>query len=490
MFSAARLPHPPPPPELLDNEAMARADARAVDQGVPGETLMAAAGRAVARAVRRRFAPCRVAVLCGPGNNGGDGYVTARLLDEAGWPVRVGVLAPPRPHSDAAGAARLWRGPMAPFSAETAARADLVIDAVFGAGLARPLAPEISSVLAAGRRLVAIDVPSGLDGTSGTAHGAVAPAALTVSFFRLKPGHLLLPGRALCGEIMLADIGLPARVLDAIAPSALLNQPALWRLPRPAEAGHKYTRGVVDVLAGTMPGAALLAASAARHVGAGMVILHAETLPAGAPFGLILRHAVRGAPLGPPHLDPRRRVVVCGPGLGHAAARAYIPGLLASGSPLVADADALSAFAGTPEALRGAAVLTPHSGEFARLFGAPGPDRLTAARAAARLTGAVVVLKGADTIIASPDSRAAINASAPPTLATAGSGDVLSGMVGGLIAQGMASFEAACAAVFLHGRAAVHASAWLIAEDLLTAIAPAMREASDYTTLSSHRVGN
>jgi hydroxyethylthiazole kinase-like uncharacterized protein yjeF len=480
MFSAPRLPHPPPPPELLDNAAMARADARAGELGVAGETLMEAAGRAVARAVRRRFPPCRVVVLCGPGNNGGDGYVAARLLSEAGWPVRLAALAAARPGSDAARAERLWRGPMAPFSVATVARADLVIDAVFGAGLARPLAPEIAAVLAAAGRLVAVDVPSGLDGTLGSARGAVTPAALTVTFFRLKPGHLLLPGRSLVGEIVLADIGLPARVLADIAPSAHLNQPALWRLPHPRPEDHKYRRGVVDVLGGAMPGAALLAAAAARHVGAGLVALHAETLPAAAPFGLILRRAVRGTALPTPLADPRRRVIVAGPGLGHAEARAWVPVILACGSPVVLDADALSAFAGAPEALRGAAVLTPHGGEFARLFGTPGPDRLGAARVAARRTGAVVVLKGADTLIVAPDGRAALNASAPPALATAGAGDVLAGMIGGLIAQGMAPYEAAAAAVFVHGRAAVRAGSWLIAEDLLATLGGALREARDY----------
>lgn len=466
MFTAPRLPRSLPPAELLTVREMAAADRAAVTAGIPGLTLMEAAGRAVARAVMRHFTPCRVLVLAGPGNNGGDGYVAARHLLGRGWPVALAALAPPRPGSDAEKAARLWHGPSTPFSPARAAEADLVIDAVFGAGLDRPAAAEVREVLAAAPLRVAVDVPSGLDGDTGADLGA-APAALTVTFFRFKPGHWLPPGRQLCGRLMLADIGIPESVLFTLAPRTLLNTPRLWRLPAPAPEDHKYRRGVVGVLCGEMQGAALLAAEAARRAGAGLVRLHAETSFPPPSAGLIVTTA-------PP---PPRAVIVAGPGLGTGRARALLPALLAQNHTLVCDADALSAFAGRPEDLRGAAVLTPHEGEFTRLFGPPGADRLAAVREAARLSGAVVLLKGSSTLIAAPDGRAAVSAAAPPTLATAGSGDVLSGLIAALLAQGMAPFAAALAAAWLHGRAAVHAPAPLIAEDLLTHLPAAFAEA-------------
>ena len=479
MLDARHLPRHLPPPELLDPAAMARADQAAIAAGISGFTLMEAAGRAVARAIRQRFAPARVLVLAGPGNNGGDGYVAARRLQQAGWPVRLAALAPPGAGSDAARAAADWSGPRAPFTPEAAAAADLVVDAVFGAGLSRPLAATVAATLAAARNRVAIDVPSGLDGGTGAARGEVSPAALTVTFFRLKPGHLLLPGRTLCGEIVLADIGLPVSVLGAVAASALLNQPALWRLRRPGASDHKYRRGTVAVIAGEMAGAALLAAEAARRIGAGLVSIQALAPLQGVAPGLILRHA--------PLSEIRADVVVCGPGLGVATARAQLPAVLRAGRQVVADADALTACAGRPEALRGAAVLTPHEGEFARVFGPVGADRLGAALRAAALSGAVIVLKGADTVVAAPDGRAAINASAPPALATAGSGDVLAGMIGGLLAQGLTAFEAALAAVWLHGRAGALAGPGLVAEDLLAALAPALAEADEVSARSPDR---
>ncbi len=463
--------------ELLTPSEMARADALAPSQGVTGAALMAAAGRAVARSVRARFRPCRTLALCGPGNNGGDGYVAARLLAQEGWPVAVAALAAPRDRSDAAGAASAWRGPVAPFASEAVARADLVIDAVFGAGLARDVDGSAAEALRAARRIVAIDVPSGLDGATGAVRGFAPNAALTVTFFRLKPGHLLLPGRALCGEIALADIGMPDAVLDAVRPQTMANLPDIWRLPRPMPEGHKYSRGHVTVLGGSqMTGAARLAAEAARHIGAGMVTIAApwggaEVYRAGAPGTIVTAASL-------PELlaDARRHVWVCGPGLGTEAALHALPVLLAARRAVVADADTFTAFADRPDALAGAAVLTPHAGEFARVFGAPGSDRLAAVRAAAARTGAAVVLKGADTIVAAQDGRAAINANAPPWLATAGAGDVLAGVIGGLLAQGMRPWDAACAGVFLHGRAAMRAGSGLVAEDLLTELRGAVAE--------------
>lgn len=462
--------------ELLTPAEMAQADRLAVATGHPIADLMQAAGRAVARQVALRFRPCRTLVLCGPGNNGGDGYVAARLLAARGWPVAVAALAPP--HGSAMEAAQDWHGPTVPFTPGEATRAGLVIDAVFGAGLTRALSDAVTATLAAARTIVAVDVPSGLDGATGQPLGEVAGAALTVTFFRCKPGHLLLPGRGLCGELVLADIGLPDAVLATLRPRTFRNGPGLWRVPWPGAADHKYTRGHVTVLGGAaMTGAARLCADAARRSGAGLVTIaatgNADLYRAGAPGVLIDEASV------PDQLaDLRRNVWVCGPGLGKQAAAA-LPLLLKSGRRVVVDADGLGACAGRPEALRGAAVLTPHAGEFARVFGPIGPDRLVACRAAAALTGAVVLLKGADTVIAAPDGRAAINADAPPWLATAGAGDVLAGIIAGLLAQSMPPWEAACAGAWLHGQAAVRAGPGLLAEELAGHLAAIVTETCD-----------
>ena len=476
------------PPELLTPTEMGRADAASPGLGVPGPVLMENAGRAVARAIRARFPRCRVLVLAGPGNNGGDGYVAARLLAQEGWPVSLAAMAPPRAGSDAAGAAALWRGPTVPFTAQQAARADLVIDAVFGAGLARDVDGLPAEALRAARRVVAVDVPSGVDGETGAMRGYAPRADLTVTFFRLKPGHLLLPGRDLCGETVLADIGLPAAVLEQVRPTTFANDPDLWHLPSLDASAHKYARGHVTVLGGaSMTGAARLAADAARRGGAGLVTIAAlgsgDVYRAGSP-GLL----VSEAPLAELLSDTRRHVWVCGPGLGPEAARATLPVLLAARRSVVADADVFSAFSGNPDGLRGAAVLTPHAGEFARAFGSPGTNRVAAVRAAAVRTGAVVLLKGADTIIASPDGRVAINASASPWLATAGSGDVLAGLIAGLLAQGMPAWEAAAAGAWLHGRAGAIAGAGLVVEDLLPALSHALEPPTNKSTARSKRI--
>lgn len=467
----------PYPTELLTPAEMARADAAALAAGMATETLMAAAGRAVARAILARFRPCRTLVLAGPGNNGGDGYVAARHLEQAGWPVSVAALAPPSPGTAAAAAAARWHGPMVAFTEAEAARAALVVDALFGAGLTRPLAPEVIQVLRAVQApLVAVDVPSGLDGATGQVLGAAPQAALTISFFRLKPGHWLLPGRALCGETVLADIGLPQAVLEDIASRCWRNHPSLWALPALEVNAHKYTRGHLTILAGAaMPGAARLAASAARRLGAGLVTLHAENLDLAAMLradapGQLVSDATLEALLP----DARRKVWLAGPGLlPHEATRAALRTLIEAGKTLVADAGALMAASDAPDLLRGTAVITPHEGEFVRLFGAPGADRLAATRAAAARLGAVVVLKGPDSIIAGPDGRVIINDNAPPSLATAGTGDILAGAIAALLAQGMAPFEAAAAGVWLHGAGAAAGPPGLIAEDLPTLMAKA-----------------
>jgi hydroxyethylthiazole kinase-like uncharacterized protein yjeF len=428
--------------EILTPAEMGRADALANNEAA----LMEAAGRAVARAVMQNFAPCRTLVLLGPGNNGGDGKVAARYLVQAGWPVAL-----------------------APFTTATVAQvaqAGLVIDAVFGAGLSRDVAPPVADLLRAAKRLVAIDVPSGMDGATGAVRGYAPQAELTVTFFRLKPGHLLYPGRGLCGEILLRDIGLPVSVLESVKPQTWRNGPWLWTLPARDATGHKYSSGDVTVLCGTMPGAARLACAAARRTGAGMVTLLADIMLIPPEAGLI----VRADPLVTLIEDVRRKVWVCGPGLGVAQAGAKLAALIAAGKTVLADADALTACSGAPEKLRGVAVITPHAGEFSRVFGPLGADKLAAVRAAAQKTGAVTVLKGADTIIAAPDGRAVINDNAPPWLATGGTGDVLSGIIAALLAQGMPPFEAACAGVWLHGAAAQKIGPGLIAEDLPDAI--------------------
>ena len=432
--------------ELLTPKQMATADRLADDDAA----LMMAAGRAVARAMVQRFAPCRVLVLAGPGKNGGDGRIAGAALRAAGWPVSIAGIGEATPAQ--------------------VRRAELVIDAVFGAGLARDVDDKVAALLAAASRVVAIDVPSGIDGGTGAVRGYAPQALLTVTFFRRKPGHLLYPGRQNCGEVVLAEIGLPAGVLETIQPRTWRNGPWLFSLPRRAATGHKYVSGDLTVLCGTMPGAARLACAAARRAGAGMVTLLAETPLILPEAGLI----VRADPLDELLQDERRKVWVCGPGLGAATAGGKLARLIAAGKTILADADALSACKDDPAKLRGVAVITPHAGEFARVFGPPGEDKLAAVRAAAMASGAVTVLKGADTVIAGPDGRAVINDNAPPWLATGGTGDVLAGLIAGLLAQGMPAFEAACAGVWLHGAAAARLGPGMLAEDLPAALPAAM----------------
>jgi NAD(P)H-hydrate epimerase len=472
---------------------MYRADAHAAAHGVPGPVLMEAAGRRVAEAILQRFRPCGVTVLCGPGNNGGDGFVVARRLAERGWRVRLGLLGDrAKLRGDAALMADRWTGEVLPAAPALLDGAGLVVDALFGAGLARDLdgvALDLVRACNAGRApVVAIDVPSGLDGDTGAVRGDAVRAALTVTFFRRKPGHLLLPGRNLCGAVVVADIGIPASALDEIAPQLAANEPSLWQAQFPVlrADGHKYARGHAIVCSGGMAasGAARLAARAALRAGAGLVTV-------AAPSSAVLAHAahltsVMIAPLQDADswagvlADPRRNAVLVGPGNGVTAEtrqRALVA--LALHKAVVLDADAITVFRDTPadlfSAINGPCILTPHEGEFARVFNVGG-SRLQRAREAARQSGAVVVLKGPDTVIAAPDGRAAINANAPPTLATAGSGDVLAGLCTGLLAQGMPAYEAACAAVWLHGAAATAFGPGLIADDLPDLIPNALRQ--------------
>jgi hydroxyethylthiazole kinase-like uncharacterized protein yjeF len=479
--------------ELLTAAEMAEADRLTIAGGVPGMTLMEAAGRAVADAAAALAPAGPVLVVAGPGNNGGDGFVAARRLAAAGREVTVALLGDPtRLRGDAAIARDRWGGPTVAAAAPLPPAA-LVIDALFGAGLDRAVEGRAAALVAAMNGTVpvlAVDVPSGLDADSGQPRGTAVRATATVTFFRKKPGHLLLPGRALCGELHLAQIGIADAVLATIRPSAFENAPALWRtaLRRPRLEDHKYRRGQALVVSGPMTrtGAARLAAGAALRAGAGLVTLaspgDALAVNAAHLTAVMLRRVDDAAALAGALADPRFTAAALGPGLGTGEAeRALVLAALASPAAVVLDADALTAFAEAPDrlfaALRrpAAAALTPHEGEFARLFpdlgGAERPER---ARAAAARAGAVVVLKGADTAIAAPDGRIAINANAPPWLATAGSGDVLTGIVAGLLAQGMPGFEAAAAGVWLHGAAGAEAGPGLIAEDLGPALRPVL----------------
>jgi NAD(P)H-hydrate epimerase len=458
---------------------MAQADRRAIAAGVASLDLMENAGRAVSDALRRRFRPAPVAVACGPGNNGGDGFVVARHLAAAGWQVRVGLLGVREAlKGDAAHHAALWTGPVAALGPEFLEGAGIVVDAIFGAGLARPLDGAARATVEAmrGRTVVAVDVPSGLNGSTGAVLGVAPEAALTITFFRRKPGHLLMPGRVLCGETVLADIGIPGSVLEGLGARCWANHPSLWRhlVPQRAVDVHKYKRGHVLVLGGAvMTGAARLAALAAQRIGAGLVTLAA---PAAAwPVYASALESVIASPT--PFLellaDARRNAVLVGPGAGRDEATfEAASAALASERKVVLDADGLTVFEGRVEALRcvGDCVLTPHEGEFRRLFPL-GNDKLASARAAAAETGCVVVIKGADTVIAEPSGLAAINENAPPSLSTGGTGDVLAGMVAGLLAQGMPAFEAACAAVWMHGAAASSLGPRLVPEELLAAMA-------------------
>jgi ADP-dependent NAD(P)H-hydrate dehydratase / NAD(P)H-hydrate epimerase len=466
---------------LLSCAEMAKADAAAIAGGSYGTELMEAAGRAVVAAISDHYRPQPVIVICGPGNNGGDGFVVARVLAAAGWPVRLALTGSMEAlRGDARHHAMLWQRPVEPLEIGVLENAALVVDALFGSGLRRPLSGDIPRILEAaaarGVPIVAVDVPSGLLGDTGESLGAVA-AVLTVTFTRKKPGHVLLPGRELCGETVVADIGTSAALLEGIRSETWENDAALWRsdLPQLRASGNKYSRGHA-LLWGGYPttGAARMAARAAARAGAGLttIAVAPEALPiyAAALTSIMVRAIPTPADLDELLADKRFNALLIGPGAGvDAATRARALAMLATRRPVLLDADAISAFAQDRQvlfaAVGGPCVLTPHDGEFARLFDASG-DKLTRARAAARTGGAVIVLKGADTVIAAPDGRAMINSNAPSTLATAGSGDVLGGMILGLLAQGMEAFAAAAAGVWLHGAAASDFGPGLLAEDL------------------------
>jgi hydroxyethylthiazole kinase-like uncharacterized protein yjeF len=483
--------------ELLTNGEMAEADRLTIAGGIAGIILMENAGRAVANAVAARAAPgSTIAIVAGPGNNGGDGFVAGRLLAERGFAVRLALVGDrAKLKGDAAEAARRFDGTVEPASARVLDGAAVVVDALFGAGLDRPVAGAAAETIAAmnacGAPIVAVDLASGINGTTGAVMGIAVKAAESVTFFRRKPGHVLLPGRLHCGHTHVADIGIPAQVLERVRPQTFLNRPALWQshFPVPRIDGHKYARGHAVVVSGAAShtGAARLAARAALRAGAGLVTIasprEALAVNAAASLAVMVRPVDGAGELAAYLADRRLNALVLGPGGGVGQAmRELVAAGLAGPRAVVLDADALTSFEENAAALAAGiagrdhpAVLTPHAGEFARLFKnqpeiTGKASKIEMVRAAAVATGAVVLLKGPDTVIAAPDGRTAVNDNAPPWLATAGAGDVLAGFIAGLLAQGMPGFEAAAAAAWVHGEAATRVGPGLIAEDLVEAV--------------------
>ena len=479
--------------EVLTTAEMERADRLTMAAGTPGFALMLSAGQAVAEAANDLVAEGPILVVAGPGNNGGDGFVAAAELAAQGREVSVILMCEREAlQGDAASAARGWKYPVLPFTPQAIGRPALIIDAMFGAGLSRPVEAEAGEVIEAintsGAPVLAVDLPSGVNGTSAAIMGVAVRATETVTFFRKKPAHLLMPGRQQCGRVRVADIGIDARVLEEIRPLAFENTPQLWRksFPIPPTDGHKYARGHALVVSGGMAstGAARLAARGALRAGAGLATLasprDALAVNAAALTAVMVRAVDTAVELGETLGDRRFNAVAIGPGAGVGKRTVdFVHTALSLQPHLVLDADALTSFGEAPEhlfeAIKGnhdaQVILTPHEGEFPRLFSdlsnkTPGRSKLERVRAAALRAGAIVLLKGPDTTVAAPDGRATIACNAPPWLATAGAGDVLAGFIVGLLAQGVAAFEAASIGVWMHGEAAREAGPGLIAEDL------------------------
>lgn len=435
---------------LLTPSQMSAVDKEAA-KTIPIIQLMENAGWAVTQEIVKRYKPCSVLVLCGPGNNGGDGYVVARLLAREGWPVRVAAIGKPKVRSDAEQAAHQWAGSIVEHPEDYIENSGLVIDAVFGAGLSRNIDSYISELLRKAKHVVAIDTPSGIDGATGKVMGYAPHAELTVTFFRAKPGHYLLPGREYMGELVIKDIGISPDILSQIEPKSWLNEPRLWSIPTSEVEDYKYRRGIVSIIGGSvMTGAARLSAHAALNAGAGLVHIFAlgshDIYSASSACFVIDKDSLETS-----LQDSRRKVWVCGPGLLPNEAKEILSKLIVSNVKIIADAGVFQAE--NIGMLKGVSIITPHIGEFIRVFGEIKIDKIFAVREAAQQIGAVVVLKGADTVIASPDGRVAINRHASSRLATAGSGDTLTGVIATLLATGMSAWESACAGVWLHGEA-------------------------------------
>jgi hydroxyethylthiazole kinase-like uncharacterized protein yjeF len=479
--------------EVLTSAEMERADRLTIAAGTPGFALMLSAGQAVAEAAMDLVAEGTILVVAGRGNNGGDGFVAAAELAARGREVSVILLCERDSlQGDAASAARGWKYPVLPFNPQAIGHPALIIDALFGAGLNRPVKGEpldmIEAINTNGAPVLSVDLPSGVNGTTGAVMGVAIRAAETVTFFRRKPAHLLLPGRIHCGRVRVVDIGIDAQVLAEIHPQTFENTPSIWQkcFPVPQVDGHKYARGHAVIVSGDIAatGAARLSARGALRAGAGLVTVasprDALAINATALTAVMVRAVDTVVEFGELLGDKRLNACVIGPGAGVGErTRDLVLTALSAKRHLVLDADALTSFAEAPEHLFEAikashdpqVVLTPHEGEFPRLFSDmsnkhPNRSKLERVRDAAQRCGAVVLLKGPDTVVASPDGRATIAANAPPWLATAGAGDVLSGMIAGMLAQGVPAFEAASIGAWMHGEAGREAGPGLIAEDL------------------------
>lgn len=496
--------------EILTVSEMTAADQAAIAGGTPGFALMRSAGQAVAEVAEAMAERGRIVVVAGRGNNGGDGFIAAAELAARGRDVAVILLCDRATlKGDAALASAEWKGEVLPCDPKALTKAlgrpNLIIDALFGAGLNRPVKGDpfamIAAMNASGAPILSVDLPSGINGDTGEVMGIAVEASATVTFFRRKPGHLLLPGRIHCGEIEVADIGIDADVLDAVAPRTFENVPDLWAdiFPSPQADGHKYARGHAVVVSGDLvsTGAARLSAQAALRAGAGLVTVasprDALSVNAAALTAVMVRETESAQQFAALLSDKRLNACVIGPAAGVGErTRAMVLAALSAERSVVLDADALTSFADDPDVLFATiknqnhpqVILTPHDGEFARLFNAlqsthPHASKLERARLAALQSGAVVLLKGADTVIAAPDGRAAITANAPPWLATAGSGDVLAGITGGMLAQRVPAFEAACIGAWVHGEAGQEFGPGLIAEDLPEVLPAVLRNLYD-----------
>jgi NAD(P)H-hydrate epimerase len=474
--------------EILNAEQSRQVDTLTIENGTPGFQLMESAGAAVSAVILKRFKICPVLVLCGPGNNGGDGFVIAWQLKKAGWPVRVACLVKRAAlKNDAARAAKSWDADIETLNSNLSLKeTGLIVDAVFGTGFLGTLEPEMITLFdkVRGRKIpvIAVDIPSGINATTGNVAAGTLGAVLTLTFTRKKPAHLLLPAKILCGEVQVALIGISDKTVNLVHDNVFENHPSLWikEYPQPHALMHKYDRGHVVVAGGSKrTGAACLAAAAAQKIGAGLVSIAA---PAESAFiyscyrasimvdswGTIeeLKAILR---------DVRKNTVILGPGAGtDGAAKEMMNAALAFGKTAVLDADVFTAYQSNPkelfEKISQKCILTPHEGEFERLFPDVTGSKLDRTRKAAKICNAIVLLKGADSVLAAPDGRAIINSNAPPTLATGGSGDVLSGLIAGLAAQGMPPFLATAAATWLHGEAAEKYGFCLTAEDIISTL--------------------
>ncbi len=472
---------------LLTPNQMAKADRLATKFGITSLELMENAGRAIVEIIEKNYSPCNVAIFCGPGNNGGDGFVVARLLSEKGWQVELALLGEKsRLKGDAKINAERFKGDILAFENIDLSNKRLIVDAIFGAGLNRDIDGQAKKIVQKINQskidVISVDVPSGIDGANGAIRGIAVRAKHTISFFRAKPGHYLLPARQYCGQLHIKNIGINDKVLEQIEDNCRLNNPELWQMPKREIMSHKYDYGHCLIMSGDElhSGAARLAARAALRIGAGLVSLagkkEALLVHANHVSAIMLKEISNVTDLSNLLRDKRYNALIIGPAFGVGErTREFVLAALESEINMVIDADAISSFEENSQILFAAIakrknkniILTPHEGEFKRLFPNFDGTKIDRAKKGAKLSGAIIVLKGADTIIALPNGFVAINNNAPPNLATAGSGDVLCGIIGGLLAQKMPAQQAACAGVYLHGLAAQKfGKSGLIADDL------------------------